>query len=141
MRAVLLYGPDASLVRERMVALTKAVAGSVDDPFRTAEFPADVLKSDPARLGDEAAALALTGGRRAVRFRDAADVSPRYSRHGSKVPKGDGLVIVTAGELTPRAKIRVVFEEAELAAAVPCYTDDADALARLVRETLKGAGL
>ena len=30
-RAVLLYGPDAGLVRERMNALTRNIAGSTDD--------------------------------------------------------------------------------------------------------------
>ncbi|TAK98217.1 MAG: DNA polymerase III subunit delta [Rhodospirillaceae bacterium] len=140
-RAILLYGPDVGLVRERMVALTRAIAGSTDDPFRTAEFPADSLRSDPARLGDEAAALALTGGRRVVRFRDASDTVAGVFADWLKAPLGDSLVIVTAGELTPRAKLRQVFEDADQAAAVACYTDEADVLARLVRETLKGAGL
>jgi DNA polymerase-3 subunit delta len=140
-RAVLLYGPDAGLVRERMAALTKSVAGSLDDPFRTAEFPADILKSDPARLADEAAALALTGGRRAVRFRDASDTVADVFSGWLEDPKGDGLIIVTAGELTPRAKLRMLFEDAAQAAAVACYADDADAVARLVRDTLKNAGL
>lgn len=72
-RAVLIYGPDAGLVRERLNIMTKAVAGAVDDPFRVIEFTADVLSDDPARLPDEAAAMALTGGRRVVRIRDAGD--------------------------------------------------------------------
>jgi len=140
-RAVLVYGPDAGLVRERMVALTRAIAGSTDDPFRTAEFAADVLRGDPARLGDEAAAMALTGGRRVVRFRDATDTVAGVFEDWLENPVGDSLVVVTAGELTPRAKLRVAFEESNHAAAVPCYIDDADAIARLVRETLKTAGL
>src|SRR4051812_43843385 len=112
-RAILLYGPDTGLVRERMVALTKAIAGSNDDPFRTAEFSADILRGDPAKLGDEAAALALTGGRRVVRFRDAGDSVAQVFGDWLESPLGDGLVIVTAGELTPRAKIRVVFEDSD----------------------------
>jgi DNA polymerase-3 subunit delta len=140
-RAILLYGPDSGLVRERMVALTKAIAGSTDDPFRTAEFPADSLRSDPARLGDEAAAMALTGGRRVVRFREAGDSVAGVFDDWLENPIGDALVIVTAGELAPRAKLRQVFEDAAQAAAIACYTDDADVLARLVKDTLKNAGL
>jgi DNA polymerase-3 subunit delta len=140
-RAILLYGPDTGLVRERMVALTKNIAGSTDDPFRTAEFTADILRSDPAKLGDEAAAMALTGGRRVVRFRDAGDSVASVFGEWLENPIGDALVIVTAGELTPRAKIRVVFEDSDHAAAVACYTDDAEVLTRLVRDTLKNAGL
>src|ERR1700750_944328 len=105
-RAILLYGPDTGLVRERMVALTKNIAGSTDDPFRTAEFPADILRGDPGKLSDEAAALALTGGRRVVRFRDATDTVAGVFESWLENPVGDSLVVVTAGELTPRAKLR-----------------------------------
>ncbi|HYC13217.1 MAG TPA: DNA polymerase III subunit delta, partial [Stellaceae bacterium] len=35
-RAILVYGPDAGLVRERGEALAKAVAQDLDDPFRVA---------------------------------------------------------------------------------------------------------
>ena len=38
--AILIYGPDAGLVRERLNALTKSVAGTLDDPFRVSEFTA-----------------------------------------------------------------------------------------------------
>ena len=39
--AVLIYGPDSGMVRERGSQLTRQVAGSLDDPFRVAEFMAD----------------------------------------------------------------------------------------------------
>ena len=71
--AILIYGPDAGLVRERLNALTKAVAGGLDDPFRISDIAPEALRDDPARLGDEAAALAFTGGRRVVRIRGATD--------------------------------------------------------------------
>ncbi len=77
-RAVLVYGPDAGLVSERVEALVKGVAGDLSDPFRVADFSAKELIDDPARLADEAAALSLTGGRRAVRLRQGDDnLAPR----------------------------------------------------------------
>jgi len=146
-RAVLLYGPDAGLVRERMNALTKAVAGSADDPFRVAEFTADVLRDDPARLPDEAAAMSLTGGRRVVRIRDA-DSAPRLETTVAdkfeaffETNLGDTLVIVTAGDVGSKAKIVRVFEDADAGAAIACYADDSRALDTLVRGILKDAGL
>jgi DNA polymerase-3 subunit delta len=146
-RAVLLYGPDAGLVRERMNALTKTVAGSVDDPFRVAEFSAAVLRDQPGRLADEAAALSFTGGRRVVRCRDA-DADGRLETAVADVLEafferalGDSLVIVTAGDVGGRAKLVRVFEEAEAGAAVACYADEGQTLDRLIRETLKTHGL
>ena len=72
-RAILLYGPDAGLVRERADVLARSVCADLADPFRIADLNGAVLAADPARLADEAAQLSLIGGRRVVRVR-AADV-------------------------------------------------------------------
>ena len=140
-RAALIYGPDAGLIRERLNTMTKAVAGAVDDPFRVSEFGADVLNDDPARLGDEAAALTFTGGRRVVRIRDATDTTAALFEAFLENPLGDSLVLITAGELTPRSKLRALFEQADNGAAVACYADDTDSLDSVIRGTLKAAGL
>lgn len=140
-RAVLIYGPDAGLIRERLNNLTQVVAGALDDPFRVSEFPGEQLRDDPARLGDEAAALALTGGRRVVRIRDAADTVAKVFTDFLDDPVGDALVLVTAGDLTPRSKLRAAFEKADSGAALPCYADDAQSIAGLVRAALKAEGL
>src|SRR4051812_48998290 len=71
--AVLVFGPDEGLVRERVNALVKATAGSGDDPFRIAELNGDDLRGDPARLADEAGAISMMGGRRAVRVNGTTD--------------------------------------------------------------------
>ena len=72
--AVLIYGPDAGLVRERTKRLAAAVLGdAVGDPFRSAELGQGDLLGDPARLHDEAAALSLVGGRRFLRITDCDD--------------------------------------------------------------------
>lgn len=145
-RAVLIYGPDAGLVRERLNIMTKAVAGSVDDAFRVGEIGADVLDDDPARLHDEAAALALTGGRRVVRIRDAGErlgelFESFLEAAALKSALGDSLVIVTSGELSPRSKLRLAFEQSPSGAALPCYADSSESLDGIIRAALKNAGL
>lgn len=141
MRAVLLYGPDIGLVRERLNGLTKAVAGSVDDPFRVIEIPADALRDDPARLRDEAAAMSFGGGRRVVRIRDAGDGLAGLFESFDADSVGEALVVVTAGDLSPRSKLRAAFEGAERMAALPCYSDSADVVEGVAREMLRAAGL
>src|SRR3954467_5301814 len=71
--AVLVFGPDEGLVRERVNVLVKATAGSGDDPFRVVELDADVIRNDPARLRDGAGAISRLGGRRAVRINGVTD--------------------------------------------------------------------
>src|SRR5215471_11435640 len=63
---VLIYGPDAGLVSERVNALIKASVDDVADPFALARLEAEDLGAEPARLVEEAQTIPLFGGRRAV---------------------------------------------------------------------------
>jgi DNA polymerase-3 subunit delta len=138
--AALIYGPDAGLVKERADALTAAAAEDAADPFRVSELTMADLKNDPARLGDEAAALPFTGGRRVVRLRDATDAAATALKDmlGAAPP---GLVIVEAGELGARSPLRVLCEGARHAAAIACYRDEGEALGGVIAAELKKSGL
>lgn len=135
-RAVLLYGPDTGLVREHAETLARGVAPDLTDPFLVSELSGDTVARDPARLGDEAAALALTGGRRVVRVRDCADNITRAAETMLAGPAGDSLTVLQAGELAPRSSLRRLFEAAKNAAALPCYADDARDVDRLIHSVL-----
>jgi DNA polymerase-3 subunit delta len=136
LRAVLVYGPDTGLVRERAGKLVAAVVDDPTDPFRVVELTGAQVREDTAILSDEAQAMSLVGGKRAVRVRDAGDAAAGACEALLAGPKGDSLVIIEAGGLGPRSKLRVLFEKADDAAALPCYADEGGALAGLVNEVL-----
>jgi DNA polymerase-3 subunit delta len=138
--AVLIYGPDTGLVRERADRLTAAVAGDAGDPFRVSEVTPERLRDQPSLLVDEAAALTFGGGRRVVRLRPAGDAQTGAIASYLK-SAGGGLLIAESEELGPRSSLRQLFEAAENAAALPCYRDEGADLARFVAEELRGAGL
>jgi DNA polymerase III subunit delta len=141
-RAVLVYGPDSGLVRERAEALVKSAAGSLDDPFRTREVTLADLKEDPALLRDEANALSLTGGRRAVRLRNAGDnLASLFEEMLTDTSPGGALIVVEAANLAPRSSLRALFEEHPAAAAVPCYLDDESTLTDVIETSLRQRGL
>lgn len=140
-RAVLVYGPDAGLVRERADRLARLVAPDDGDPFRVSDLLGADLAADPPRLNDEAAALCLTGGRRVVRVRDADDRLGDAFREFLADPPGEALVVVEAGELGPRSKLRAAFEAANSGGALPCYVEDGAALAGAVRAAMLARGL
>ncbi len=140
-RAVLVYGPDDGLVRARADALTKAVAEDTNDPFRVAEVSAAALREEPSLIADEAAAIALTGGRRVVRMRDAPESAAGVLEFFLTDSPGDALVVVQAGALNARSKLRKLFEDAKNAAALACYADDERALDQVIRSTLKADGI
>lgn len=140
-RAVLVYGPDAGLVSERAGRLVGAVVGDPSDPFRVAELSADDLAKDPARLADEAAAISMTGGRRAVRVRETGDgLAALLGQFLADAP-GDALIVLEAGDLPARSRLRKLFESARVGAALPCYRDEARGVVMLADEVLQPAGL
>lgn len=139
-RAVLIYGPDGGLVRERASRLIAATVDDPADPFRVSELRGADLRDDPARLADEAGALSLTGGRRLVHIRDATDAVADAVAAFLAAPVGEAMVLVEAGALAARSKLRTAFESADSGAAVPCYADEGETLEAMIRETLRQAG-
>jgi len=134
-RAVLFFGPDAGLARERSDTLARTICADLHDPFRVADLAAAALAADPARLADEAAQIGLFGGRRVVRVREAGDaVAPLFARFLADAA-GDSVVVVEAGDLPGRSTLRRVFDDAPRAAAIGCYPDNARDLAVVIRDT------
>ena len=139
--AVLFYGPDLGLVRERADRIALTVVADLGDPFRLAELSAAALKGGAAPLRDEAAAIAFGGGRRVVRIRDAGDGLTAVFKDFLEDPAGDALIVVEAGDLAKRSSLRLLFEGADNAAALPCYRDEGRDLEQLIRTQLREAGL
>jgi DNA polymerase-3 subunit delta len=140
-RAVLIYGPDSGQVRERAKALVAGAAGDAADPFRVAELTGAALREDPTRLADEANALSLMGGRRAVWVREATDGLASLFESLLEGPEIDSLIVVEGGDLGARAPLRALFEGAANAAALPCYVDEGEGLEGIITTALARHGL
>lgn len=140
-RAILLYGADGGLVRERAERLAGSVVDDLNDPFRVSAIAGPALSQDPARLGDEAAALSMVGGRRVVWLRDAGERNAEALAAFLQAPVGDALIVVEAGELAARSRLRRLFEAAANAAAIGCYRDTGAELERVIEDTLSAAGI
>ncbi|MEM9618464.1 MAG: DNA polymerase III subunit delta [Pseudomonadota bacterium] len=126
--AILIYGPDSGLVRERAVALAGGIVEDFKDPFNYLELGDADLKDEPARLADEIAALSFAGGERVVRLRTQGEAAVKAAANlltaldGGHL-KPNGLVIIEAGDLAPRSGLRKAFEKAKSGVALPCYAD------------------
>jgi DNA polymerase-3 subunit delta len=135
-RVILLYGDDLGMIRDRAEALVKAVAGSLDDPFLVVEL----AREEMGRLADEAASLPLTGGRRVVRVREAGDTATAQVQAILK-GRAPALVVLEAGGLATRSRLRTAVEEAPDGAAIGCYPEEGRALEATIRTTLQQAGV
>ncbi|WP_337996342.1 DNA polymerase III subunit delta [Oleispirillum naphthae] len=140
-RAVLLHGPDEGQVRERALTLSRAICPDPDDPFRVADIPPTALKDDPARLFDECSALAFGGGQRVVRVSGLTDAQAAPVLSFLAGPVGEALLIVTAGVLPPRSKLRSGFETSKVGAALACYPPEGAQLLAALRTACAEAGV
>lgn len=139
--AVLIYGPDEGLIRERAGLIAKTVVSDLHDPFNVAEITADKLSEMPSCLLDEAQAMSMLGGRRVIRLRGASDkVTTELKETLKSLREGDNLVIIEAGELGPKSTLRTLFEGAKNAVALPCYVEDERDISRIISDSLKAGG-
>ncbi len=140
-RAILVFGRDEGLVRERVEGLMATVVDDLQDAFRVADLTAGQLKDDPALLADEAAAIAMTGGRRVLRVRNAgnaqADIFGGFLDDPAGDVERDALVVVEGGDLPKSSALRKTFERAANGAALPCYSDEGPGLEHLIVDHLR----
>lgn len=146
MAAILLYGPDQGLVRERAEKIARQICKDFRDPFNYLDLAEADLKGDPARLADEAVQLSLMGGERVIRVRtsgEAAAPAAKLLVEGieSGRLKPNGAVLIEAGDLGKTSGLRKLFESAKKAVAIPCYADaPADTIA-LAEAAARAEGL
>lgn len=136
LHAILFYGPDAGLVRERADTIARAICPDLHDAFRVAELGSTAIAADPARLADEAVQISLMGGRRVVRVHDAGDNLAQCLARFLADPAGDTLVVVEAGDLPGRSSLRRAFDNSPHGAAIGCYPDTARDLAAVIWDGL-----
>ncbi len=100
-RLFLLYGPDEAASRELAARLGKSLGADAE----RIDLSGAVLKADPARLTDEAAAIALFGGRRHIRVEPAGDEILAAVEALLEAPAAGNPVAVIAGNLRKDSKL------------------------------------
>lgn len=138
---VLLYGPDAGLVRERAEALLASAVDDPNDPFSLVRLDGDELSAEPSRLVDEALTVPLFGGRRAIRVRAGSRSFASGIDALADTRLTDCRIVIEAGDLRPESPLRKACERARTAVAIGCYPDGERDLARLIDDELRLADL
>ncbi len=138
---VLIFGPDAGLVRERAEKIVQASVENTSDPFSLARLEGDDLSGDPARLVDEAHTIPLFGGKRAIWVKAGGRNITAAVEALLAAPSPDCRVVIEAGDLKRGAPLRNLCERAKAAVAIPCYVDGERDIARLIDEEMRAAGL
>lgn len=146
-RAVLTFGPNRARAEEAANAICAAFLGdAAKDPYAATRLDEDTLKRDKARLADELVASPLfgPGGPRVLRVRIDGDgaaepiVAALMALEAGQ--PAAALLLVEAGDLQSRSKIRVAFESAQTAVSMGFYEDTARELEQVARQTLHAHG-
>lgn len=140
-RALLLYGPDSGLVRERAKKISQLVLGGTDDPFALTEFTEARLQEDPALLADELAAVSLMSPKRVVMIRGAGDKMTKVIEAAASAFHESVFLIVCADELNARSSLRGWFEKENNCGAIACYRDEARDVQQVIHKTFDAAGM
>jgi DNA polymerase-3 subunit delta len=140
-RFYLVHGQDEGLAHERVKAIIQSRIGEDPDPLRLVRFEGDALARDPGALADEAYAISMFGGNRAIwidaQGRDLLPaLEPLFAR-----PPTDCTIVVKAGQLKKGIALRAAFEGSAARASIECYSDDANALESLIDAEARAAGL
>jgi DNA polymerase-3 subunit delta len=138
---LLVYGPDAGLVRERVEALIRVSVDDPKDPFSLARLEGDDIAGEPTRLIEEAHTIPLFGGRRAIWVKAGSrNFAPALEALIAS-PAPDCRVVIEAGDLRRSSPLRTICEREKNAVALPCYPDGETALVRLIDDEMREAGL
>jgi DNA polymerase III subunit delta len=138
---VLVFGPDAGLVRERVETLIHSAVDDPRDPFALARLSGDDLAAEPSRLVEEANTIPLFGGRRAVWVKAGSRNFVAAVEALVAAPAPDCRVVIEAGDLKRNAPLRAVCERAACAVALPCYADAERDIERLIDDEMRAAEL
>jgi DNA polymerase-3 subunit delta len=138
---ILLYGPDAGLVRERADALVASAVDDPTDPFSYVRMDGDELSAEPSRLVEEAMTIPMFGGRRAIRVRAGSRSFASGVDTLADSPIKDCRIVIEAGELRPESPLRKACERAKTAVAIGCYPDGERDLAKLIDDEMKASKL
>ena len=136
-RFFLLYGPDESGSR----ALAKLAATSAGEGAERIEVAGAELRSDPARLADEAASLSLFGGGRYIVVEPAGDECLAAVEALLEAPAAGNPVVLVAGALKPASKLLKLALAAPAALVHASYTPEGPEMERLVQEMARAEGL
>ena len=141
-RVILIYGPDTGLVSERAEGLARKFVPDINDPFSVASLSSNKISEDGALLADEMAEQSLMGGKRLVRVSQITEaITPAVTSLLLNLPPTESLLLLEAGDLDKRSKLRAACENGQASVAIPCYIETGAALQRIVSDLLQAEKL
>ena len=136
-RFYLLYGPDEAGSR----ALANRLGPAMGADAERTDMSSAELKSDPARLADEAASIGLFGGRRWIRLDPATDDATDAVQALLQAPAAGNPVAAIGGALRKDSKLVKLVQASKAALSFLSYVPEGRDAAAVVVELGRDLGL
>lgn len=137
LRFFLLYGPDEAGSR----SLIKLLGAALGEGAERVDIVASELRSDPARLSDEAASISLFGDPRYILVENAGEEVVPAVEALLEAPSAGNPVVILAGALRPTSRLLKLALGDPAALAFASYVPDAREAERLVLDLSRQHGL
>ncbi len=134
---LLLHGPDPLEIDALRQAAVAALLASAGEGAELTRLDAAEARRDPAALSDALRSGGLFGGRPVVWLENAADGAADSVQNAvQNLPDDAGRLLVTAGQLNARSKLRKLFEDVPQLASLAVYpaAPDRAAIAHQLRD-------
>ncbi len=137
----LVFGTDAGLVAERMRTILVRAVDDPADAFQLVRLAGDDVAGDPLRLADEANAIPMFGGRKAIGIEATGKsllpaIEPLF-----RAPPRDCVIAIEGGALKRDHLMRKLCEKERAAAAIECFPDSPRDVAHLIDSELAASDL
>ena len=140
-RFCLVHGSDEGLAHERSKAIIRSALAGDTDPLRLTRLEGDAVAREPGVLADEAYAISLFGGSRAIWIEaQGRDLLPALAQVFER-PPNDCTIVIKAGQLKKGTALRNAFERMSNAASIECYADEPKELGSLIDAAAREAGV
>jgi len=138
--AILLYGQDYGLVSERSSLIINSFFNNIDhkqNSLNIIDLSSSNILANPECLEMEANSISLLSNKKIIRIRDTTDALHKILGDYFVNPYQNCLIILLSDALSPRSKIRKLFESHDKAVALPCYSDDKKSILNLINNSFK----
>ena len=134
--AVLIYGPDEGLAKERADTLCHTITETSNDPFSVVTLDESTITANPSKLLEESATISLFGDQRVIKVNAITDKTTDIAKELLKHSDLQNMVILVAGDLSKKSKLRALFEKSTSHISIACYQDDPKDIEFLLNERL-----
>ncbi|MEO9970645.1 MAG: DNA polymerase III subunit delta [Hyphomonadaceae bacterium] len=139
--ACLLFGSDGGVISDQVLTLCTSLSAKHSDP-EIIRLSDDEIRKEPALLFDALEAVSLLGYERIIRVQTTGEKIAKLLLEAIAMGEADpdrfaAKLIISAGPLAKRSKLRSTIEAARHAAALHFFDDETADIAELARNKLR----